>query len=73
MEAKTIKIEKIEWKTIEAPMSSCYVCNKKNLVNYFVEIIARLDDRKYWNSWNMVCCNKCKDKDPIEILTAAIL
>jgi len=72
MEAKTIKKKKIEWQTTEISLLNCMVCNKKDAGKYIVEIEARLDDKEYWNDWKVVCCDACKDKDPIEILTAIL-
>ena len=72
MEAKTIKIEKIEWRITGISMLNCMICDKKDAGNYIVEIEARLDDKEYWHTWNIVCCDACKDKDPIEILTAIL-
>jgi len=72
METKIIKTEKIEWKTTAISLLNCLVCNKKDAGDYIVEIRARLDDKGHWHTWKVVCCNECKDKDPIEIITAIL-
>jgi len=72
MEAKTINTRKIEWRTTEISMLNCLVCHKKDAGNYIVEIEARLNDKGYWHDWKVICCDACKDKDPIEILTAIL-
>jgi len=72
MEAKIIKKEKIEWQTTGISMLNCLVCNKKDAGEYIVEIMARLDEKGYWHEWDVACCEECKDKDPVEILTAIL-
>jgi len=72
MEAKIIKTEKIEWKTTATSLLDCSVCERKDAGSYILGMIVKLDNGAKWNTWKVVCCDECKDKDPIEILTAIL-